>query len=75
MLYAVKYTLEYGPGTLLRSLTPGILFGAGPPDYQSSEEQGLGVQGTAVVGDEDAKQVILNNLRARLYKLTLPFIT
>ena len=57
MLYAVRYTLEYGPGTLLRSLTPGILFGAGPPDYQSAEELGLGVQGTSAVGDEAAKQV------------------
>ena len=57
MLYAVRYTIEYGPGTLLRSLTPGILFGAGPPDYQSAEELGLSAQETSAVGDEAAKQV------------------
>ena len=49
MLYAVRYTLEYGPGTLLRSLTPGVLFGAGPPDAVWQEA-------AAVVGDEEAKR-------------------
>lgn len=32
ILFAITYTLEYGPGTLLRSLTPSFLFGQGPPE-------------------------------------------
>ena len=69
MLYAIKYTIEYGPGTLLRSLTPGILFGAGPPDYQSFEEQGLAGQGTSIVGDEEAKQVTPLGSASLIYTL------
>ncbi|KAJ1438571.1 lycopene cyclase protein-domain-containing protein [Ochromonadaceae sp. CCMP2298] len=32
MLYAVQYTVQFGPNTLLRSLLPPILLGAGPPE-------------------------------------------
>jgi lycopene beta-cyclase len=37
VLYAIKYTLHFGTGTLLRSLTPGFLFGSGPADYMWEE--------------------------------------
>lgn len=33
VLYAIKYTFYFGPGTLLRSLTPDFLFGSGPEEY------------------------------------------
>ena len=37
VLYAITYTFKYGPGTLLRSLTPDFLFGSGPTEYKWSE--------------------------------------
>jgi lycopene beta-cyclase len=49
MLYAIQYTLEFGPATLLRSLTPGFLFGSGPadPSWQPAPVD---------IGDVDAKE-------------------
>ena len=38
VLYSVKYTLEYGPGTLLRSISPPLVLGTGPADINSVEE-------------------------------------
>ena len=32
MLYAIKFTFEYGPNVLLRSVTPEFIFGSGPDD-------------------------------------------
>ena len=37
ILYAITYTFKYGPGTLLRSLTPDFLFGSGPSEYKWTE--------------------------------------
>ena len=37
VLYAISYTFKYGPGTLLRSLTPDFLFGSGPTENKWSE--------------------------------------
>ena len=48
VLYAVQYTLKFGPNTLLRSLTPDFLLGGGPPDPSYSPPG-------ATIGDEDAK--------------------
>ena len=33
ILFSIKYSLRYGPNTLLRSLSPPILFGSGPEDF------------------------------------------
>ena len=37
ILYSIVYTIKFGPNTLLRSLTPKFLFGAGPSDALYSE--------------------------------------
>lgn len=51
VVYAIAYTLKFGPNTLLRSVLPPILFGEGPAplDYPAIYE-------ATVVGDVDAKQ-------------------
>ena len=48
VLYAIKYTIHFGPGTLLRSLTPDFLFGSGPAEYVWEEMP-------AKLGDDAAK--------------------
>ena len=48
ILYAITYTFKYGPGTLLRSLTPDFLFGSGPTEYKWSEM-------SQQLGDSEAK--------------------
>ena len=54
MLYAIQYTIKYGPNTLVRSLTPAFLFGRGPKEneYFTSEDQGV----HKLIGDLDAKE-------------------
>ena len=49
MLYAIRFTLEYGPYTLLRSVTPPFLFGTGPgtPAWEPPRMS---------LGDEEAKE-------------------
>jgi lycopene beta-cyclase len=37
VLYSIMYTVKFGPNTLLRSLTPAFLFGAGPSDSVYSD--------------------------------------
>ena len=58
MLYAIKYTLEYGPGTLLRSLTPDFLFGSGPMDELWSDTE------SGEVGDISAKNEAREYIRS-----------
>jgi hypothetical protein len=57
MLFAVRYTFEFGPNILLRSLSPPQLFGSGPPDLTWPE-------GPVVIGDtaakEEARRMILD---------------
>ena len=48
VLYAIKYTIYYGPNTLVRSLTPGFLFGSGPEEYEWKKMPDL-------LGDDAAK--------------------
>ena len=57
VLYSVKYTLEYGPGTLLRSISPPLVLGTGPADINSVEEyyQQPTVASTRRLGDVKAK--------------------
>lgn len=50
ILYAITFTLQYGPNVLLRSLTPSFLFGDGPPELEWSDSSNVSV------GDEEAKQ-------------------
>lgn len=37
VLYSIKYTSQYGPGTLIRSLTPDFLFGSGPKVFKAEK--------------------------------------
>ena len=48
ILYAITYTFKYGPGTLLRSLTPDFIFGSGPAEYKWAEMSDK-------LGDDEAK--------------------
>jgi len=59
MLYAIRYSLAYGPNTLLRSLTPSwFLFGAGPADPAPHKGP------AATMGDEDAKSEARRMMKA-----------
>jgi hypothetical protein len=49
MLYATVNTIQNGPGTLIRSLTPGFIFGAGPEDPHWEPP-------AVTLGDESAKE-------------------
>ena len=57
VLYSIQYTAKYGPGTLVRSLTPDFLFGSGPGKYEwkAMPEQ---------LGDFDAKTEAKNMMKA-----------
>eukprot|EP00595_Chromulina_sp_UTEXLB2642_P000591 CAMPEP_0196766672 /NCGR_PEP_ID=MMETSP1095-20130614/28448_1 /TAXON_ID=96789 ORGANISM="Chromulina nebulosa, Strain UTEXLB2642" /NCGR_SAMPLE_ID=MMETSP1095 /ASSEMBLY_ACC=CAM_ASM_000446 /LENGTH=312 /DNA_ID=CAMNT_0042130047 /DNA_START=682 /DNA_END=1616 /DNA_ORIENTATION=- len=48
ILFSITHTIQYGPNTLLRSLTPSNLFGDGPED--------VNIQLDSVLGDNEAKQ-------------------
>mmetsp|Transcript_6097 Transcript_6097/g.13101 ORF Transcript_6097/g.13101 Transcript_6097/m.13101 type:complete len:111 (+) Transcript_6097:2-334(+) len=65
ILYSIGYTAQYGPNTLLRSLTPDILFGSGPEAWELPgglrEEMQIAqaIRNDAVpdnVGDVEAKE-------------------
>jgi len=49
--YAIRFTFEKGPNVLLRSITPGFIFGAGPPDLKWSPPVPA-----SEYGDPEAKQ-------------------
>jgi lycopene beta-cyclase len=49
MLYATVSTIQNGPWTLIRSLTPGFIFGAGPEDPHWEPP-------SVTLGDESAKE-------------------
>ena len=59
ILYSIEYTLQFGAGTLLRSLTPDWLTGSGPapPDVSELRKrlENPG-SGSRLVGDVEAKQ-------------------
>lgn len=57
ILYSIKYTAQYGPGTLLRSITPPFVLGTGPADIRSIEMyyQQPTVASTRRLGDIRAK--------------------
>lgn len=55
VLYAIRYTLEYGPNTLLRSLAPPFLLGEGPVPIDYDATYGTLESGRGV-GDMEAKE-------------------
>jgi len=57
ILYSITHTLEYGPNTLLRSLTPTFVLGAGPSDPVWKPPQ-------TIFGDEPAKEEARLMMRA-----------
>ena len=56
VLYSIKYTAQYGPGTLIRSLTPDFLFGSGPSEHKS-------VKLPENLGDNEAKVEAKNMMK------------
>lgn len=56
VLYSIKYTSQYGPGTLIRSLTPDFLFGSGPQTFKS-------VKLPDQLGDFEAKEEAKNMMQ------------
>eukprot|EP01039_Chlorochromonas_danica_P008159 gene8159-9001_t len=57
ILFAITYTLEYGPNTLFRSLLPAWVFGDGPSDYEWQEV-------SDEVGNEQVKAEAREMIRA-----------
>ena len=72
ILYSIEYTLQFGPGTLLRSLTPGFLTGNGPapPNPEevqrkiSSDSSSGSSSSGRLVGDMEAKEEAKRMMKA-----------
>ena len=59
ILFAIRYTIEYGPNTLLRSLTPSLFFGRGPPDPNY-----IATRPSKFQGEFEAKEEARNMMKA-----------
>lgn len=58
VLYAIGYTLQYGPNTLLRSLAPPFILGSGPLDPRERLELLLKGNNGSVEAKDEAKRMM-----------------
>lgn len=66
MLYAVQHVARDGPGVLLRSITPPILFGDGEEDLPSAQAYAKNsrIASTSRTGDDSAKKEAVGMMKA-----------